>query len=136
MDLYFGCWNGPGHHLYDPHGRICRPSSLPDDFPCPPDTFDTGFIPPRGEQIEGAAYLNHINGWTVLSFWDRSADSRPKSCSNFISRGLWSFKEMCRGAAVVFPGIWKRYSFPIVEAELRKRPQEEHRTKRFAPSGD
>lgn len=112
---YFGCWREPGHYLYSPHGRRHGGlGSLPIDFPCSVRVLDGGLLPPRAPQTQGAAAHVHLHGWTILSFWDRSGDTRPQSCSTFLLRGLFAFHEACKQAREAFPAVWARYPFPVV----------------------
>src|SRR5690349_11829936 len=92
---YFGCLNGPGHYLFDVHGRNAE-RRVPADFPCRPTAFDGTFLPPGLPQIEGRASLVHFNGWTVLAFWDRSVDKRGGCNSAFILRNYHDFDEAKR----------------------------------------
>jgi hypothetical protein len=110
---YFGCWDGPGHYLRDTHGRMMRESTIPTDFPCPPNCFDGCFLPPKLPELEGRASLVHLNGWTILAFWDRSVDKRGKCNSAFILRNYHDFDEAKRLAQVCFPQVWKRFTFEV-----------------------
>jgi hypothetical protein len=112
--FYFGCWDGPGHFLHVPGGRT-REHSLPPDFPLRFHILDGGLLPPNLPEVEGRATFIHINGWTVMSFWDRSVDTRGKCNSAFLFRGRLSFSEACHEAAEAFPSVWRRFKFPIVE---------------------
>lgn len=62
----------------------------------------------EGRKIEGVAMIRFVEGWTVLSFWDQSGDSRPGSNSNFIAEGRRPFAEMCALAKEWFPAFWER----------------------------
>lgn len=111
--FYFGCWREAGHYLFTPSGRSTY--SVPNDFPLPANYLDSGLLPPNLPETEGRASLVHINGWTVISFWDRSVDKRGKCNSSFLFRGHFTFDEMCKLAAEKFPTIWNRFAFPITE---------------------
>ncbi len=117
--FYFGCWTEAGHHLRDERGQTINERRMPSDFPCGECVLDGGFLPPKQPEQEGLATVAHLNGWTVLAFWDRSIDSRGKSNSAFIMRGGMSFHEACHLAKDAFPSIWSRFKFEIVE---RKNP--------------
>jgi hypothetical protein len=64
-------------------------------------------------QPEGLAKLTHKDGWTLLSFWDRSVDKRNNSNSNFIQEGEFTFEQMVEQAKEKFPGIWERFKFEV-----------------------
>jgi len=71
---------------------------------------------PRGvDQREGPAQLHHRDGWTMLSFWDRSVDSRPGAHGNFIFQGTHDFADMMRLAAEHFPTVVARLRAPLTE---------------------
>lgn len=110
---YFGCLERAGHHLYLPSGMTAWDDRLPADFPCPSRVLDCGFLPPRQPEIEGRASLVHINGWTVLAFWDRSVDTRGKCNSAFVARGTLDFDGIVSAAKVAFPKVWVRFKFAV-----------------------
>jgi len=74
------------------------------------------------EQIEGAALLHYKDGWTALSFWDRSIDKRSGCNSNFFAQGTHTFEEMLEIARAHFPAVMARFTFKIVPAEEVKSP--------------
>jgi hypothetical protein len=114
--FFFGCWSGAGHHLQDATGRVRY--QLPQDFPMPPDFLDTGLLPPKLPEVEGRATFVHLNGWTIISFWDRSVDTRGKCNSAFVMRGIYSFEDAIEKAKAAFPQIWKRFTFEVVERKF------------------
>lgn len=114
---YFGCWKDVGHYLHIMTGSRIGMYAVPEDFPCPFAALDCGVLPPRLPQVEGRATLVHLNGWTLLSFWDYSIDTRAGSCSTFVLRGLHTFVETCALAQEGFPRVWRRFTFPIVMQE-------------------
>lgn len=104
---YFGCWSKDrrGHFLYNRTGATVRDSAIPFSI----NILDAGLLPDRFEQKEGINHLSVINGWTVVSMWDRSADSRPSSNSSFIvPNATLSTNEVLAIAAEVFPQIVER----------------------------
>ncbi len=126
-DYYFGCWGEPGHFLWTTAGRIARDAGLdgPRGGPMIADTsLDCGYAPgacaPRYEDPRtipnGAAVITRVGDWTILSFWDNSADKRPGSHSTFICRANLTFDEMVERTRRMFPSIWKRYTFEVVPA--------------------
>lgn len=134
--FYFGCWTDRtgrseiGHYLRDRWGH--RPRDLdsldwPDAFGDDGWFLDLRFCPnvgpslPRpaspwvskGPQVEGEAALHHVEGWTVISFWDRSVDTRGGCNSAFLQRGTWTFEEMVAQARILYPQIWARFKFEV-----------------------
>lgn len=118
--MYFGCWNGEaGHFLGSPSGRR---GSLDRqiDFPVKDYILDGGLLPPNLPQTEGRATLVHINGWTIMSFWDRSVDSRYGCNSTFLIKGHLEFDAMVARCKYHFREIWDRFKFPISEFRASK----------------
>lgn len=108
--FYYGCYNHEGHYLYNDHGRTVKEVSTPFKY----TALDGGFCPGGGQE-EGKARLAHDQGWTVLSFWDRSLDNRRGSHSTFVMQGTWNFEQMVETAARRFPTVWHRITkkFPV-----------------------
>lgn len=113
---YFGCLSKEklGHCLYAP-GRPhpIYEADLPEDFPCRPDILDGGLLPPKGKEIEGEPRIWRTEEWTIVTFWDRSADPRGKCNSAFICRG-----ELCTGEVVFkaersFPDVVARFTLEV-----------------------
>ncbi len=92
------------------------------------ETLDGGFAPrirrgvvmversqvsPGEELPEGHAALHHMNGWTVISFWDRSVDDRGASCSSFVVEGELPWAEAWEAAKTTFPTVVARYKFEV-----------------------
>lgn len=116
-DVYYnGCWGETGHYLWDRTRR--KAYSVPADFPVAPHVLDSGFLPPGQPQVEGRATLCHVNGWTVLAFWDRSVDTRGKSNSAFVARGTLDFDAMVAAAKAAFPSVWGRFGFEVRLADV------------------
>lgn len=114
--FYFGCIKEPGHYLWTRHGhRIHHPShpELPEDFPVRIHILDGGLLPPCKQEIEGQAALWFTDGWTIISFWDRSVDKRGACNSSFIVRGVHTFEEAVKRAREVFPSVWRRFTFEV-----------------------
>lgn len=110
---YFGKVVGEyeGHVLHDQNLRKVYSSDVPSDFPCREGCLDGGFLPPRSLQTEGLSALVYLNGWTILSFWDRSGDKRVNSSSAFLLRGTFSFEEVLNRAKANFPSLYARFGF-------------------------
>ena len=77
--------------------------------------LDADLLPQEGQQIEGETTHVVINGWTVISFWDRTVDSRGNSNSAFVIYGKFSFSEAVEISKQAFPEIWNRFTFTLVE---------------------
>ena len=118
---YFGVLDkSRGHQLYAGTWPVYE-AILPRDFPVRPSALDGGFLPPRLPQKEGRAELLDINSqWTILTFWDRSADSRENSSSTFVIRGPVNFFAACEIARQHYPQVWDRFDFEVVERRLRE----------------
>lgn len=123
---YFGCVHGSGHHLHAPGPRtVHREEVVPTFFGGTRGAnLDTDFCPGvtpelrrRGsaslEQPEGVARVTHVEGWTVLSFWDRSVDNRRGSHSTFAMEGTRDFAAAVVLAREAFPSVWARYKFEV-----------------------
>jgi hypothetical protein len=113
---YFGYWGESGHYwhapLYQTRSAIVSRVGLK-IYP----KIDTGFCPGSVQQAEGKANLHHVDGWTILSFWDRSGDKRGNSNSNFVVRGIWTLEDVLDAARAKFPDVMNRMKFPIVAAK-------------------
>lgn len=114
---YFGCQRESGHFWWRPDRLPYGASShvAQKVGPLIHPKIDSGFCPKRG--IQGHAKLTQIDGWTILSFWDNSVDSRPGSSSSFVARGAYDLTTMQAIAREQFPRVWKRYTFTIQIAE-------------------
>lgn len=128
--FYFGPWERAGHYLHDERGsHIWRER----DYPTLPwgDETDGGLQPhfedcakkrssynrycncPRGP--EGVALIHHKNGWTALSFWDRSVDTRGACNSTYFAEGTFTFDEMVAMAKGRFAKRWNKMPFQVVD---------------------
>lgn len=127
MVLYFGCPCGvaghrdAGHFYYDDRYRSLGLGNRPDRQTGPWSPID-GALAPREwdsrrapEKPQGVAALHHKDGWTALSFWDRSGDSRPASNSTFLFDGTLTFNEALAAARDHFPALFERFPFEIVD---------------------
>ena len=118
--VYFGCIDRPWHYFWENEHRTARSR----------DAYEAAIIAiwpkyygalcyghrgnyDNGPQEEGLALLHHKGGWTALSFWDRSIDSRGGCSSNFFVHGTFTFDQMCQIAEARFPSVWKRYKFKV-----------------------
>lgn len=120
---YFGCWGHPGHYLFAPDGRAFgRNEPLPvalrqldGQFCGDPALADLsgqrrGHPPhwPGDAQPVGLARLHHVEGWTVLAWWDRSGDPRAGSNSAFVAPGIHTAATLRKLGADAFPAVWRR----------------------------
>lgn len=121
--LYFGRWSRSyaGHYLFTSSGDTARNAlggRLPESLWSGP--LD-GIYPRRPEfrtrdqrekddepQDQSAARMSLVDGWTVLAFWDRTADHRGNSNSAFLAPGSHTFDEMRALAREHFPGVMER----------------------------
>jgi hypothetical protein len=119
---YFGCQRTAGHHWWRPNRTDTAYDVRKIVGANVGDHIDGGFCPGavRGDvwkrtrpETEGEAALHHVDGWTVLSFWDRSVDARGACNSNFVARGTHTYPIMCAIAEAQFPEVWNRYKFEV-----------------------
>src|ERR1700693_4562864 len=74
---FFGCMRGPGHYLHSnpsPRGLTERRALCAIERSNPWGYKIDGKLCPAGAQVQGRALVHHKDGWTALSFWDRSVD--------------------------------------------------------------
>lgn len=113
--FYFGCWSPArcGHYLFDQEGHHADERRVP-GLPIRPTLLDGGLLFGVPD-VEGNAVLFHGRGCTLLSFWDRSGDSRGASNSSFILPDLLTFESAVEAAELAFPERWKLIKFRITE---------------------
>jgi hypothetical protein len=113
---YFGCIERAGHYMWLPGPR--PEYSKDGDFvrTNPWGFAIDGSLCPKGPEIQGQALIHHKDGWTALSFWDRSVDGRGKCNSSLLALGALTFAEMVSLFKEHFPSVFGRFTFPIVEA--------------------
>ena len=136
---WFGCETKPnacGHELHAAQAPYYGREAYEEHrrFPFSENRLDTGFAPrtaprnPRnvydkGDELpQGQARLTHIKGWTVVSFWDRTGDSRSNSNTAFVFDERLSGDDALRIAREKFPRLFARFTFEVrivdtVEAE-------------------
>lgn len=106
--FYYGAVGGPGHYLHDDKLRVIHhPRGL--DFPVDPFILDGRLLPQTGEQPEGMSELWTNEKWSILTFWDRSEDSRPGSNSSFVIEGRHDFRSTVAIAKHHFPVLFERF---------------------------
>lgn len=115
--FYFGCLDDIGHDLKAyPLGT--RPDQTPWRNVTPWGAEMDGTFAPPGEHKDkqGAAALIHKDGWSMLSWWDRTVDSRRASNSAIIAKGAHTFEEMLELLRRSFPSVSHRQTIAIYEA--------------------
>ena len=124
--LYFGPYSHPGHFMFLPGGER---ASAKQEADCPWKAID-GVLQPHcrirflrwsteGPEVEGEGLVHYREGWTALSFWDRTIDTRGACNSTFFFDvpGL-DFEGIVKLAAGTFPDRWERMRFIVKEVEL------------------
>jgi hypothetical protein len=113
---FFGCANrAVGHYLFEAWegGGVdtCRGWKVG-----PWEALDGKLVPEkiRGQnQPQGQAYVTHKNGWTALSFWDRSVDKRHGSNFSLIVDKETGGEEILELARRRMPKVMERFAFEI-----------------------
>lgn len=133
--LYFGCDRGvwgntqAGHGFSGPHGsyvngrdaQAVNPWGMLDGKLAPKDHHgevvfgvdDRRRAERAVEYPQGVAALHHKDGWTALSFWDRTGDSRGNSNSTFLFDSVMSFEEAIDAAREHFSALFERFEFEV-----------------------
>ena len=129
--LYFGQWDQAGHYLVNETGHDVY-GERRGNFPWSEGEIDGNLqpwsdgshghhgYPRKAEAAQGVALIHHKNGWTALSFWDRSVDHRGACNSNYFAEGIFTFEEMVAMAKERFAFRWKKQMFQVVEAVVGK----------------
>jgi hypothetical protein len=112
---YYGCIDRVGHNLFAPDGKTFGCNRRPEGCPFSGSRLDGSYAMRTKEQPQGVALWHHIQGWSIISFWDRSVDPRGGSSSTFVAEGLYTFDEMVEKAKLAFPQVWKRFKFEVRE---------------------
>lgn len=112
---FFGCWQQAGHYWRHPRNP-CMPDSdivkrvglarIDGGF-CPGSVAGKPFDRSRPE-VECEARLTHIEGWTILGWWDRSVDRRGACNSNIVVRGTYDYAAMLAVLHAQFPTVEAR----------------------------
>jgi hypothetical protein len=112
--FYCGCHRDSGHYLWNEDGDSSswfwknQPWGYDVDGKLQPFPRG-GFIVPNGH-----ARLTHAHGWTALSWWDNSIDTRPGSHSTFVALGTHAAETMLAMARARFPWVFERLKYEIV----------------------
>lgn len=124
QEVFFsGVWSKHqmGHFLYSNISGRCSDYFVPKDFPVSEYALDGALLPPKMDQRQGEAALLHFPGWTILTFWDRSADARGNSCASFVMRGTHNLDDTIDMAKAAFPTVWARFTFPVVHWKIERK---------------
>lgn len=132
---YFGCIERAGHFLWrrQGHGRPLDAYDVENTIRRTVGSLDAAAVgglcwnSPKSQrdnsssydrdETEGRALLTRRNGWTAISFWDRSVDRRGACNSAFFCQGELTFAQIVRVARHRWPEIWALFTFPIVEVD-------------------
>lgn len=113
--FFFGVLTGrgAGHYLHTPDGEIVgrEKAILPvalhrlDGVWCAPvpRTTEEVWYSTSGYDTEGQGYIHYVDGWTVISWWDRSEDSRGNCCAAFLIEGRHTWDNALNAASAAFP---------------------------------
>lgn len=126
--VYFGPWNESGHFFFYENGdKVYSEERKKLEWkeheidgvmqPGCPDPTDR--LQRRGRQVQGEALLHHRNGWTALSFWDSSVDTRPGCSSTYVAKGTFTFEQMVELAKARFSERWNKMKFEVRLAEKK-----------------
>lgn len=130
---YFGCRQDDiGHHWHwhineSNVGLLRGPHNIP-------DPFDGVYAPYEGVGLvetdtpsphlhlkpapQGHAHLTFRRGWSILAYWDQSADSRPGSNSAFVARGQFDFETLLKAAKEQWAWVFERQPFEVVKFDI------------------
>lgn len=127
--VYFGPWDSAGHHFRDENGWLfpekymagfpfghCS-NRIPVDCCLQPGCYkdERGkWRRDHSKEMEGHALLHHIKGWTALSFWDRSVDTRGGCNSTYFAEGEFTFEQIVEMAKTRFAERWNKMKFDVV----------------------
>jgi hypothetical protein len=117
---FFGCakpFSDGGHYLY--WRPFYEDYELEKTIPWRLGELDGGLAPVRNpwckdsyrrqECPQGVTSVTHKGGWTALSFWDRTGDSRGASSSTFLINRIVDFEQGIEYAKASWPQLFKRF---------------------------
>lgn len=134
--LFFGVRAGEraGHYLIAPDGESRRDieATLPAPlrrldgvwcFPKPRTSDECRYgTPHTSDQTQGRGFVHYVDGWTVISWWDRSGDPRGGCCAAFLIEGRHPWSEALSLARTAFPREFARmksaYSIDLAGHDL------------------
>lgn len=107
--FYFGCLDRHGHYLWSDEG-LQQTGPVPYMSQTFRISLDGAFCPPEGWS-EGLYKPSIVPPWRIISWWDRSVDTRPGSHSTFVflqpDAGV-SESELLAMAEHEFPSVFAR----------------------------
>lgn len=110
--FYFGPINEAGHYLWsDERSHIWNHAAVgihKNLF----HALDGAFCPPV-DQVTGIVQKNQVGPWLILSWWDRSQDTRGACNSNILGKGFESVAELIESAQKQFPAVFARQKTPL-----------------------
>lgn len=108
--MFFGCLGQPGHYLQSKRSNRFRTDHLPWG-----DSIDGGLLPKDGnKRQDGKFVFVKERGFSCVSFWDQSGDSRPASNSAFIVQAEEITADELFGLArQQWPEVFRRPNFPF-----------------------
>lgn len=110
--LYFGCWGGPGHFVFDRHKSTVR--QLP-PMALRGEDLDGSRVFLPSQEAPGYGRLTYLirdgDCVTVLAWWDRTFDKRG-ACNAAIQCSGWE----------TFDCLWDRFSrvYPSLAQQITK----------------
>ncbi len=125
--FYFGPWDRAGHYFFNEYGNDVDEGKIA-GFPfghCDGKIAVDGRLQPhtcnkqpkdchRGTCAQqGESLVHHIRGWTALSFWDSSVDTRGGCNSTYFAEGTFTFDEMAAMAKERFAFRWNKMNFKV-----------------------
>lgn len=90
----------------------------------PGQTLWRGHWVSRGSWKQGEAVIHHKDGWTALSFWDSTIDTRPGCSSTYIAKGTFTFEQMVEMAKARFSERWNKMRFQVIDVTSDQRQEE------------
>lgn len=118
--FYFGTWRGAGHYWRNRHGRYHEA------FTETPFQYPDGTYQPDNGQEQGPATLRHVEGWTILAWWDRTEDKRSGCCSALAFEGKVTFEAMVDLLHEHFPRVAARRELTQWHGRTRQESGKDH----------
>lgn len=112
--FYCGCHRDSGHHLWTADETTSstfwqlQPWGYAVDGDLQPRPKNGFHLP------NGIARFTQEHGWSALSWWDNSIDTRPGSHSTFIVHGTYLAEEVLAMARARFPWVFARFQYQVV----------------------
>lgn len=121
---FYGCWGPTRYALWTRERKIVfyrdvgvtdRMASRLDGGYAPGSLFLGGKLKLADfdDQIEGVVRDYFEDGWTVLSFWDRSNDPNFNAHSTYLVKGTFTIGNALRLARAYFPDKFNNYPFHL-----------------------